>query len=96
MLLIDPLTIIGRVNYAEALGWQGQLEQAHDLADQVLAQSPELSYYAHAMVSMFCEGKIAEGLSWSLRLDEVVRTDTANYVKGDLFSPRGGLVDGGG
>ena len=67
MLLIDPLTIIGRVNYAETLGWQGQLEQAHDLADQVLAQSPELSYYAHAMVSMFCEGKIAEGLSWSLR-----------------------------
>jgi tetratricopeptide (TPR) repeat protein len=67
MLVTDPLTIIGRNNYSVWLRWQGRVEEAHEAADQVLAQSPSQGYAQHAETSLFGEGKIAEGLSWSLR-----------------------------
>ncbi len=67
MLVTDPLSIIGRAGYASELASQGRIEEAHELADQLLAQSERMGYYVHAEVSLLFEGKIAEGLSWALR-----------------------------
>ena len=67
LLVIDPLTIIGRMNY---IGWLcsiGRIQEAHEMADQLLVQSPDFGYLAHADTSLIYEGKIAEGLSWALR-----------------------------
>jgi TolB-like protein/Tfp pilus assembly protein PilF len=67
MLVTDPLSIIGRANYIEWLSDRGRIEEAHDMADQLLAQSPAVGYSAHAETSLWSEGKIAESLSWALR-----------------------------
>jgi tetratricopeptide (TPR) repeat protein len=67
MLVTDPLTIIGRMNYIGWLSSIGQIQEAHDMADQLLVQSPEFGYLAHADTSLIYEGRIAEGLSWALR-----------------------------
>jgi TolB-like protein len=66
MLVIDPLSVVGRLNYAGWLQASGQFEEAHELADQLLAQSPWAGYRIHAETSM-SEGKIAESLTWALR-----------------------------
>jgi len=66
MLVIDPLTIVGRYNYAELLGLQGRAEEAHQIADQLLEQSPSWGKTSHASTSLE-EGKLAESLSWSLK-----------------------------
>jgi tetratricopeptide (TPR) repeat protein len=67
MLVADPLTIIGRVNYIGWLSTIGRIEEAHDMADQLVALSPEFGYLAHADTSLIYEGKVAEGLAWALR-----------------------------
>jgi TolB-like protein len=67
MLLTDPLSIIGRANYAEWLSSRGRIEEAHELADQLLAQSPGLAYSEHVETYFWSEGKLAESLSWALR-----------------------------
>ena len=68
MLVIDPLTIVGRYNYAELLRLEGRIEEAHEVADELLAQGPLLGYRSHAEASLE-EGKLAESLSWILRAD---------------------------
>jgi TolB-like protein/Flp pilus assembly protein TadD len=67
MLIADPLTIVGRYNYAEWLSERGQTEEAHELAEQLFAQSPKWSFNAHAITALIWEGKIAEGLHWALK-----------------------------
>ncbi len=47
---------------------EGRIEEAHEIADELLAQGPLLGYRAHADVSLE-EGKLAESLSWNLRAD---------------------------
>jgi TolB-like protein/Tfp pilus assembly protein PilF len=76
MLAIDPLNIIGRYNYAERLSQTGRIDEAHELADQLLAQSPRWGYQAHAVTSLVYEGKIAEGLSWALKFDREIGRGT--------------------
>ena len=66
MLVIDPLTVIGRANYIALLVERRQSEEAHEMADQLLAQSPLWGYFAHADTSLI-EGKIAESLYWGLK-----------------------------
>ena len=68
ILVIDPLTIVGRLNYVWRLSDTGRIEEAHEVADQLLAQSRPRGYAAHARTSLVYEGKIAEGLSWALKL----------------------------
>jgi TolB-like protein len=70
MLVTDPLSVIGRVHYAGELKWSGQIKEAHELADQLLAQSLWAGYQVHADTSLWFEGKIAESLSWALRTPE--------------------------
>ncbi len=67
MLVTDPLSVIGRANYIEWLSRMGRVEEAHELADQLLAQSLAMGYEEHARTSLWSEGKIAETLSWALR-----------------------------
>ena len=67
LLVTDPLTIVGRMNYIGWLSSIGRIQEAHEMADQLLLQSPEFGYSAHADTSLIYEGKIAEGLSWALR-----------------------------
>ena len=68
MLVIDPLSIVGRYNYADLLRLEGRIEEAHEVADELLAQGPLLGYRSHAEASLE-EGKLAESLSWNLRAD---------------------------
>ena len=70
MLVIDPLSVIGRVHYAGGLMSSGRIEEAHELADQLLAQSLYAGYRVHAKTSLWFEGKIADSLSWALRAPE--------------------------
>ena len=64
---LDPLTISGRINYIDWLSSVGRNDEAHEMADQLLVQSPASGYLAHADIAMIYEGKIAEGLSWALQ-----------------------------
>ena len=70
MLVTDPMSVIGRVHYAGGLIYRGRIEEAHELADQLLAQSQYAGYSVHAQTSLWYEGKIAESLSWALRAPE--------------------------
>jgi tetratricopeptide (TPR) repeat protein len=67
MLVTDPLSVVGRANYIGHLNFRGRIEEAHELADQLLAQSPPRAYLAHADTSLWSEGKIAESLTWALK-----------------------------
>ena len=68
MLVIDPLSIVGLANYGVLLRSEGRIEEAHEIADELLAQSPRWAYSSHAAASLE-EGKLAESLSWNLRAD---------------------------
>ncbi len=67
LLVTDPMSIVGRSNYLHWVGETGRVEEAHELADQLLAQSPRTGYSSHADMYVFHEGKVAEGLSWALK-----------------------------
>jgi TolB-like protein/Flp pilus assembly protein TadD len=66
-LTTDPMNIVLQFNYATWLSATGRVEEGHELADQLLAQSPRFGYQAHTHISDHGEGKIAESLSWALR-----------------------------
>lgn len=67
IVVTDPISIEGRSLYRLWLGAIGRIEEAHEHADLLLAQSPGFGYSAHSNTSLIWEGKIAEGLSWALR-----------------------------
>jgi TolB-like protein/Tfp pilus assembly protein PilF len=67
MLVIDPLSIVARRNYAGWLMNQGRFEEAHELADGLLAQSPQAAYETHARIAFWGEARLVESLSWGLR-----------------------------
>ena len=76
MLVTDPMSIFGRVSYTVWLGNRGRVEEAHEVADQLLAQSRLSGYKAHTQTSLIWEGNIAEGLSWALRAQAEDPSDT--------------------
>jgi hypothetical protein len=39
------------------------------------------------------KGESYIGMSWSLIAKEIINNDTGIYLKGDLYSPRGGLIN---
>ena len=67
MLAIDPLTIVGRLNHIAQLRSLGRIDDARKIADQLIERSPSAGYRAHAHMSFYEEGKLAEALSWALR-----------------------------
>jgi TolB-like protein/Flp pilus assembly protein TadD len=76
LLVTDPMTIVGRSNYAGWLGGTGRVEEAHAVADQLLAQNLRSGYMRHAEMSLIHEGRFAEGLSWGLKAHIEDPTDT--------------------
>jgi TolB-like protein/Tfp pilus assembly protein PilF len=67
LLVIDPLHGAARINYIARLRTQRRIGEADAAADQLLEQSKFGGYLARAYNSLFGEGEIAEGLSWSLK-----------------------------
>jgi len=67
LLEIDPLSIVGRSGYADMLSRTGRFDEAHEIADQFLAEDRQLGYELHAEISLDWQGEIAEGLSWELQ-----------------------------
>jgi len=67
MLEIDPLSIVARRTYAEWLMDRGRVEEAHELADGLLEQSPRVSYTLHARIAFWGEGRLTESLYWALQ-----------------------------
>jgi tetratricopeptide (TPR) repeat protein len=67
ILTVDPLSIIGRLNYAIRLSSRRQIERSHELSDKLLEQNLWAGYTSHADTAIYHEGKVAEGLSWSLQ-----------------------------
>jgi tetratricopeptide (TPR) repeat protein len=76
LLVTDPMTIVGRSNYAGWLGGIGRVEEAHKVADQLLAQNLRSGYMRHAEMSLMHEGRFAQGLSWGLKAHVEDPTDT--------------------
>jgi TolB-like protein len=67
ILEIDPMTIIGRMNYAGWLGSTGRASEGHKVADQLLETSLWGGYSRHAEMALSHEGDFYNGLSWGLR-----------------------------
>ncbi len=66
-LAVDPLAVPVLSGRALALADQGRLEEAHALADQILARSLHMGSRVNALISMLNEGKLAESLAWALK-----------------------------
>ncbi|TXS92783.1 hypothetical protein FV139_12475 [Parahaliea maris] len=62
---VDPLSVIGRLNYAGMFLGHTDPERAHRIADDLLEVSTWAGHSTHANVSA-SEGNIAESLRWSL------------------------------
>ena len=77
MLVADPLSLIGRWNYAEWLALSGRVDEAHEMADRLLEQDLGFGYQVHTETSLIYEGKIAEGLSWGLKFGREADRDSA-------------------
>jgi len=67
MLAVDPLAVPILTRRALALADQGRIEEAHRLADQILARSLRMGARVNALISMLNEGKLAESLAWALK-----------------------------
>ena len=64
---VDPLSIIGRLNYASFLSARHEIERSREISDKLLEQNLWAGYTTHADTAIYHEGKVAEGLSWSLQ-----------------------------
>ena len=67
ILETDPMTIVGRMNYVSWLGSTGRVNEGHEMAEQLVDQSPWAGYSRHAEMSLIHEARLDEGLSWGLR-----------------------------
>jgi TolB-like protein len=67
MLVIDPLSIVGRTSLAYWLIERRRFEEAHEIADQLIAQSPVAGHRMHVRASAFGEGKLADAQYWALK-----------------------------
>ena len=64
---VDPLSIIGRLNYATWLSNRHEIERSHEVSEKLLEQNLWAGYTTYADTAIYHEGKVAEGLSWSLQ-----------------------------
>jgi len=67
ILSIDPLSIIGRLNYASWLANRHEIERSHEVAAELLEQNLWAGYTTHADTAIYHEGNVVAALSWSLR-----------------------------
>jgi TolB-like protein/Tfp pilus assembly protein PilF len=71
VIVMDPLNIMGLLNYGDRLNHLGRHDEAHELADRLVELDSAWGYHGHAYTSALYEGKIAEGLEWALKEDGV-------------------------
>jgi TolB-like protein/Tfp pilus assembly protein PilF len=71
-LVVDPLNLMARINYIERLNQTGQTGEAHRQADLLMGPAPGWAYYAHTETSLIYEGRLAEGLTWALKMGREV------------------------
>jgi TolB-like protein len=60
LISVDPLSIVGRINYAFALGRQRRFDEARRVTDGLRAQSPRNSLLTQALVSADHKGAITD------------------------------------
>jgi TolB-like protein/lipoprotein NlpI len=65
-LEVDPLSIVGRANYAGVLGVRGEMERALAIADMVADQSEKTAMDARARIYYYA-GEPASALQWALK-----------------------------
>ena len=70
MLAIDPLSVVARRDFAGLLMEQGRHAEAHEVANELLAQSSRTGYSVHAGAA-FWQGRYAESLSWALQASPI-------------------------
>ena len=78
ILTIDPMTIIGRMNYIGWLGSTGRAQEGHELADELMKLSLWAGYSRHAEMSLYHEARFDEGLAWGLKSHVVDPSDNFN------------------
>ncbi|NND44929.1 MAG: hypothetical protein HKN58_06365, partial [Xanthomonadales bacterium] len=76
ILEADPLSIIGRLNYVNFLGWDRRFEEGHAMADDLIAAYPWAGYVTHGNLAAGWEGDLAGALYWLLRAYAADPTDT--------------------
>jgi TolB-like protein len=68
VLVVDPLSVIGRVSHATRLAARGRTKEAHAIAEQLLEEGNLWAgYRVHVYTYLRDEGKLAEGLYWALK-----------------------------
>ena len=67
MMSVDPLSIVGRINYSYMLGRYGRIEEAREVASELASQSVSGSYSAHALLSGDYTGEIEDSVAWYLK-----------------------------
>ena len=67
ILDIDPMTIIGRMNYAGYLGGIGKVQEAKAVADELLKISLWGGYSRHAEMALVHEADFYNGIAWGLK-----------------------------
>ena len=68
VLSVDPLSVAGRINYAELLWETGRCEEAHEQADELLLKRPDVRMGLHMIVSLSC-GELRDSLEWDLKYE---------------------------
>lgn len=67
MMSVDPLSIVGQVNYAYALARYHRFEEAREVANRLAVQNLGGSYLAHALIDSDYRGALADSVGWYLK-----------------------------
>lgn len=67
MMAVDPLSIIGRINYAVALARTSRIEQARQTADELAQQTSRGSFMVHGIIAGEFLGEVTDSNRWYLR-----------------------------
>ncbi len=67
MMAVDPLSIIGRINYALALARTARIEQARQTADDLARQTSHGSFTVHALIAGDYLGELTDSNQWYLK-----------------------------
>jgi TolB-like protein/Flp pilus assembly protein TadD len=84
---VDPLTVVGRLNYAGVLQDQHKISEAHKVGESLAKQSPWAAATVRARVSLYSEADISQGLFWILQAFAADPGDLlSNFVLVDAFN----------
>ncbi|MFQ5608982.1 MAG: tetratricopeptide repeat protein, partial [Woeseiaceae bacterium] len=70
-LIMDPLSVVGRLANAYLLIEKGQIEEAREIVDQFVAEDPGRGNYLHVEISLYHEGDLTDALYRTLTADDL-------------------------